>query len=127
MGQFTHTIKISELKKQKQIDSFSDVVVHCRWQLKTTYSERPDIEQIFDGATPFTVTVENLEQGFTDFSDLTEEDVISWVKLNAWNLEDLKKRNENKILQSIEDAYIIVNNPWNSQDILSGHEVLNPK
>lgn len=125
MGQFTHTIKITELKKQKQIDSFSDVVVHCRWQLETTYSERPEHKETFTGATPFKVTAEQLQAGFTDFSDLTEADLISWVESNAWNLSDLKKKNEDRILELIEDPYVVVSNPWEHEDVPTGPAVVN--
>jgi hypothetical protein len=117
MEQFAHSIKITELKKQKQIDAFSDVVVHCRWELKTTYNNDSEMFETFSGATPFFVKPEDLQNGFTDFSNLTESDLISWVELNAMNLNDLKKKNERKILERIENTYEVVNNPWNHEDI----------
>jgi hypothetical protein len=120
MGQFTHTIKITELKKQKQMDAFSDVVIHCRWQLKTTYSENPDIEKTFPGATPFHVKPEDFADGFTDFADLTEEQVISWIAPNAWNLPEIKARFEREILEEIEQPYEVINNPWNHDDVPTG-------
>jgi hypothetical protein len=120
MGQFTHTIRITELKKQKKMDAFTDVVVHCRWELKTTYSENPDVVRTFSGATPFYVKPEDFADGFTDFADLTEEQIVSWIAPNAWNLEDIKKRNEESILEEIEDPYEVINNPWNHSDIPTG-------
>ncbi len=117
MEKFVHTIKITELKKQKQMDAFSDVVIHCRWVLKTTYNGDEEMVETFSGATPFFIKPENLQNGFTDFSDLSESDLISWVELNAWNLKDLKKENERKILERIEDPYEVISNPWNHEDI----------
>lgn len=125
MGQFTHTIRITELKKQKQMDSFADVVVHCRWELKTTYSENPDVVRTFSGATPFYVKPENFADGFTEFADLTEADLITWVELNAINLPELKEKNEDSILEEIEDPYVVVNNPWEHEDVPTGPAVVN--
>jgi hypothetical protein len=117
MNKFTHTIRITELKKQKHLDDFSDVIVHCRWELKTFHEDHPEIVEIFVGATPFHVKPEDLQEGFTDFCDLTEADLIKWVEANAWNIPDLKKRHEVKIMENIEEPYEVVNNPWNYDNI----------
>lgn len=116
---FNHTIRITELKKQKQLDKFSEVVVHCRWELKTFHEDHPEIVKTFPGATPFHVKLEHLQSGFTDFSNLTEADLISWVEANAWNIPDLKKKHEEQILEEIEDPYETVSDPWgtNTDDV----------
>jgi hypothetical protein len=125
MEKFTHTIKITELKKQKHLDNFSDVVVHCRWELKTFHEDHPEIVETFIGATPFQVKPEDLQNGFTDFCDLTESDLISWVEANAWNIPDIKKKHKRIILEKVEDFYEVVNNPWDHPEFATNDE-LNP-
>lgn len=114
---FNHTIRITELKKQKQLDAFSDVVVHCKWELKTYHEDHPEEIKTFSGATPFHVKSSDLEGGFTEFSELTESDLIAWVEANAWNIPDLKKRHEEKLLEKFEDPYETVSSPWGSDDV----------
>lgn len=119
---FNHTIRITELKKQKKLDEFSEVVVHCRWELKSFHEDHPEIVKTFPGATPFQIKPKDLQCGFTDFCDLTEADLIAWVEANAWNIPNLKEKHENEILEEIEDPYELVNNPWNHEDIPSPAE-----
>jgi hypothetical protein len=114
---FNHSIRITELKKQKKLDEFSEVVIHCRWELKTFHEDHPDIVETFPGATPFHVKPEDLQGDFTDFCDLTEADLIKWVEANAWNIPNLKQKNEEKIMEKIEDPYETVNDPWNHNDV----------
>jgi len=114
---FTHTIRITELKKQKQLDEFSEVVVHCRWELKSFHEDHPEIEKTFPGATPFRVTSKGLSENFTPFEDLSEADLIKWVEATALNIPDLKVKHEQQINEEIEDPFEVVGNPWNHEDV----------
>lgn len=115
---FTHTVRITELKKKKVIGSFNDVIVHCRWELKTTHPNYNGDPVTFAGATPFEVTEADLTaQGFTDISEVSEEQMITWVEANAWNLPELKKKNEDRITEEIEQPYEVVQNPYSHEDV----------
>ena len=117
---FSHTVRITELKKKKVIGSFNDVVVHCRWELKTTHPNYSGDPVTFSGATPFEVTEEDLTaNGFTDISQVSEEQMVTWVEANAWNLPDLKKQNEDRIMEEIEQPFEVVQNPYQHDDVPS--------
>lgn len=54
-----------------------DVIVGTRWQVKAT--DETGTNAVFTGATPFHPADINIDS-FTDFADLTQEQVLSWVK-----------------------------------------------
>lgn len=116
MANYIHNIKISELKKTT-IGESSDVVIHCRWKLSTYREDLPDNVVIFDGATPFKVSADQIGGDFINYEDLQESDVISWVQQNALNLEDLKRKNEKQIENSLKPPLDVVKNPWNHPDL----------
>ena len=113
MEKFTHTITISELKKQRKLGDFSDVVIDCNWQLKTTYNEDLRFTEVFIGSTSFQVNIEDLSNNFINFSDLTESDLISWIELD---ISRIKKRVEKEMLEKIENPCDVVKCPWDNDN-----------
>lgn len=109
---FNHTLRITELRKQKELGEFSDVVVHCNWVLRTYHEDHPNIVKEFPGATPFSVREFQLKNNFTNFEDLTESDLISWVEDTAWYINDKKKNHETQILNEINPVHEVIKNPW---------------
>jgi hypothetical protein len=73
----TYTWKITNLKKADAIEGHTDVVVHARWT--RTGVDDDGNEGTFQGATPLRLPDPDAEN-FTPFEELTEEQVIEWIK-----------------------------------------------
>lgn len=71
----TFTWAVTGLKTKKE-GSFENAVVQTHWKLKATDSDGHIGE--FSGATPFTTA--GMTGDFTQFSELQEETVISWIQ-----------------------------------------------
>lgn len=72
----TYSYKIDQLKKVDSLNGLSDVIVH----VKFTYTGEDEDGNIgtFNGAVPMP---EPTEGAFTELADLTEAEVIEWVKV----------------------------------------------
>lgn len=122
---FNHSIVVTEIKKQNQLDSFSDVIVHCRWDYKTYHVDHPDIVLSTPGATPFTVEKEDLSDNFINYEDLNEETVITWIESNAVGvIQDIKRRHIEELTEQIQPTFEVVYNPWDNPDLPSTHIVM---
>ena len=73
----TYTWKITGLKTQNVGDK-PDAVVQTYWQKIGT--DENGNEGTFSGATPFTVDPTDESGPFIPFEDLTEENVLDWIK-----------------------------------------------
>jgi len=73
----TYTWKVTGLKT-KNIDSYDNVVVQTYWQKIGT--DENGNEGRFSGATPFTLDPTDDSGPFIPFEELTEADVIDWIK-----------------------------------------------
>lgn len=110
---FIHEISITEITKDLVNNNFNDVIIHCRWSLKTYHKDHLDVIEYFSGATPFKINDSDLENSFIPFEDLTEEIVVSWVKSHAPNLIMIKKQNQKNIEKRIfAETRSIISNPW---------------
>lgn len=72
----TYEWKLTGLKKQNS-DNITEAVVGTQWKLTATDTDGN--EGTFTGATPFSISAINLGN-FTEYSDLTEEQVLGWIK-----------------------------------------------
>jgi hypothetical protein len=87
---YTYEWKLTGIKKQNT-DELSNVVVNTYWNLKGI--DENGYSGSFTGATPLDLNSVNPDN-FTDYSNLTEEQVLDWVKnivsgstrgLNYWD------------------------------------------
>jgi hypothetical protein len=75
MGYTTHW-ELKGLRKQNY-GELSDVIIGTNW--KVTITDEDGIEGSFSGATPFRPVDVNIDN-FTSYNELTETQVLSWVK-----------------------------------------------
>lgn len=74
----TYTWKITGLKTKNVSDDKPSAVVQTYWQKIGTDDDGN--EGTFSGATPFTVDPLDDSGPFIPFSELTEDDVLDWIK-----------------------------------------------
>lgn len=74
---YTYEWKIKNLKKAVNVDDLSDVIIGTQW--KVTAIDENGNSGSFDGATPFKASDVD-PNNFTPFEELTEEQVLSWIK-----------------------------------------------
>ena len=74
----TYTWKITGLKTKDVSDDKPAAVVQTYWQKIGT--DENGNEGTFSGATPFTVDPTDESGPFIPFEELTEEDVLDWIK-----------------------------------------------
>lgn len=72
----TYEWKLTGLRKQNS-ENVNDAVVGTNWKL--TGTDEDGNEGTFNGATPFSINEINTAN-FTEYSQLTEEQVLGWVK-----------------------------------------------
>jgi hypothetical protein len=73
----TYTWKLTSLKKYDNYEGTDHVVFQTYWK-KTGTDENGNTGE-FSGATPLDITAINTGT-FISYSELTEEDVLSWIK-----------------------------------------------
>jgi hypothetical protein len=74
----TYTWKIKSLKKQDDPSAeLNDIIVQTYWEC--TGTDADDNSGTFNGATPFEPDQVDPDN-FTSYEDLTEEQVLSWIK-----------------------------------------------
>ena len=73
---YTYEWKLTGIKKQNT-DELSNVVVNTYWNVKAV--DENGYSGSFTGATPLSLNALN-PQTFTEYNNLTEEQVLSWVK-----------------------------------------------
>ena len=74
----TYTWKITGLRTKNVSDDKQAAVVQTYW--KKIGTDADGNEGTFSGATPFTVDPTDESGPFIPFEDLTEEDVLDWIK-----------------------------------------------
>jgi hypothetical protein len=74
---YTYEWKIKNLKKAVNANDLSDVIIGTQW-IVTAINEN-GYSASFNGATPFKPADVDPEN-FTAFEDLTEEQVVGWIK-----------------------------------------------
>ena len=74
----TYTWKVTSLKTKNVADNMPNAVVQTYWQKIGT--DENGNTGTFSGATPFTVDPTDESGPFIPFDQLTEEDVLTWIK-----------------------------------------------
>lgn len=92
----TYTWSLTSLKKKTSGD-LNDIIVQTYWQKKGTDGDGN--EGTFSGATPFDPDQVDPEN-FTTFEDLTEEQVLDWIK--AVVVGNYEQHVNEKIAEQIE-------------------------
>lgn len=106
----TYTWKITGLKT-KDVDGKPSAVVQTYWQ-KTGTDENGN-QGTFQGATPFTVDPTDDSGPFIPFSELTEDDVLAWIKTVV--VGNYEEHVNGKIAEQIEQKIAPVTDvklPW---------------
>lgn len=81
----TYTWEVTSLKTKNVSDDKQNAVVQTYWKKIGTDSSNLDdngdpVKGEFSGATPFTVDPTDDSGPFIAFEELTEEDVLDWIK-----------------------------------------------
>lgn len=71
----TYAYKITQLKKVDSLDKLKDVIIHVRFEY--TGTDEKGNSHTFQGAVPMPAPTKS---DFTPIADLTEDQVIEWVK-----------------------------------------------
>lgn len=111
----TYTWKITGLKVRDEGEKLNSVV-QTYWE-KTGTDENGNTGT-FIGATPFTVDPSDDSGPFIPFEQLTEEDVISWVKTIVVN--EYEQHVNSQIQKQIDDKINPVRNeplPWGGESV----------
>ena len=112
---FTYTWSVTGLKKKDQVNSedatLSGAIIQTYWKVVGVDAEGNEGE--FAGATPF--TAENVPAGdFTPFADLTEEQVLSWIRAHVEGdqpyMDHINERIQYQIDQNLEEE--VHEMPW---------------
>ena len=111
----TYTWKITGLKT-KDVDGKPSAVVQTYWQKIGT--DENGNEGSFQGATPFTVDPTDNSGPFIPFSELTEDDVIAWIKTVV--VGNYEEHVNAKIAEQIEQKIAPVTDaklPWIVEEV----------
>ena len=113
---FTYTYKITGLKvKDEVVNGVTNksAVVQTYWQV--TGKDKSGNEGTFSGATPFTTTTMPEGTIFKPFEQLTESDVVSWVKGVVEGNTGYQQHIDGQIQKQIDQNLSVVseaNLPW---------------
>jgi hypothetical protein len=114
----TYTWKINSLKVKDLNDSKPKAIVQTYWSV-TGKNENGD-EGTFSGATPFTVDPNDACGPFIPFDELTEEDVINWIKTVVNKDIGYKNHIDEQIIKQINERknpIIEAKLPWVKEDL----------
>jgi hypothetical protein len=107
----TYTWKITNLRKVEAVEGYSDVVVHARWA--RTGIDEDGNDGTFHGATPLKLPSNNVEN-FTPFDELTEEQIIEWIKSETTTMPGY----EQHMVEQINKQIKLKKNPIIDVDVL---------
>jgi hypothetical protein len=119
----TYTWKINSLKVKDVNDSKPKGIVQTYWSV-TGKNENGD-EGTFSGATPFTVDPNDDSGPFIPFEELTEEDVINWIKTVVNKDIYYKNHIDEQIIKQINERknqIIDTKLPWVKEDLPSNDQ-----
>lgn len=110
----TYTWKITGLKVKDEGD-LTNAVVQSYWT--KTGKDEDGNEGTFSGATPFTVNPDDESGPFVPFSQLTEDDVINWVKtVVVGSYEEHVNSQIQKQIDSKKNPITDAKLPWEKDD-----------
>jgi|GEM_PF-3583411 len=119
----TYTWKVTGLKVRDQVntdgETLPNAVVQTYWEC--TGANEDGVDGTFSGATPF--TAESVPAGsFTAFEQLTEENVLTWIKNRVNSDRTYKLHIDEQIERQINDKVNVVTEvvkgsfPWSTAD-----------
>jgi len=119
----TYTWKVTGLKVRDQVntdgESLPNAVVQTYWEC--TGANEDGVDGTFSGATPF--TAESVPAGsFTAFEQLTEENVLTWIRNRVNSDRTYKLHIDEQIERQINDKVNVVTEvvkgsfPWSTAD-----------
>jgi len=107
----TYTWEITGLKTKDVSDSKTGAVVQTYW--KKVGTDENGNTGTFSGATPFTVDPTDDSGPFIPFEELTEEDVLTWIKSIV--VDDYEVHVNEQIQKQIDESITPVKDvdlPW---------------
>ena len=102
----SYTWTIENMTTQKQLESYTDVVIQVAWKCVGTdgtyYSVVPGLSRITfsDGST------------FTPYADLTEEQVLNWLWSSDVNKNSVETKIDYQIELQVNPPTVILPLPW---------------
>jgi hypothetical protein len=102
----TYTFKINKIEIAPILGELSNVVTRVRYDYKGV--DENGVEGIFSGVTPMPAPGSN---DFKPLSELTEEDVISWLEVHA-DKPHMHERIAKQIAGQIEPMHVEAPLPW---------------
>ena len=100
----SYTWKLKSFKKQDNPSiQLNDIIVQTHWEI--TGTDKDGNSGVFNGATPFEPEISDPEN-FTEYSDLTEGQVLSWIQETVNNNPGYKAHIDSQIQKQINEKVI---------------------
>ena len=121
----TYTWKVTSLKVKDVSEDRTNAIVQTYWT--KTGTDEDGNQGVFSGATPFTLDPTDTSGPFIPFEQLTEEDVLDWIKsVVVGSYED---HVNSKIAEQIADKVTPTTEaklPWAPDEPVGNNPVTNP-
>jgi hypothetical protein len=121
----TYTWKVTSLKVKDLSEDKKNAIVQTYWQKIGT--DENGNEGTFSGATPFTVDPTDDSGPFVPFEQLTEEDVLDWIKSVV--VGSYEEHVNSKIFEQIQDKLtpaVDAKLPWAPEEPVGNNPVVDP-
>jgi len=121
----TYTWKVTSLKVKDVSEDRTNAIVQTYWA--KTGTDEDGNQGVFSGATPFTFDPEDDSGPFIPFEELTEENVLDWIKsVVIGSYEDhvnskIAEQITNKVTPTTEAKL-----PWAPEEPVGNNPVTNP-
>lgn len=117
-----YSYKIKEIETAPSLDGLTDVVTRVRFTY-TGVDTESGLSGSFQGATPLPLPDSGT---FTPLSNLTEAEVIEWVKI-AHPVGHMQEQVQKEIDKQITPKYVSTPLPWAPNSEESSVNVINPE
>jgi len=103
----SYTWTVQNMTTQKQLDSYSDVVIEVGWSCTGTdgtyYSVIPGVTRVtFDSSSTY-----------IPYADLTEEQVLSWIYSSGVDQSSVQAQIDTQIDLQVNPPTVVLPLPWN--------------
>ena len=121
----TYTWKVTSLKVKDVSENRTNAIVQTYWT--KTGTDEDGNQGVFSGATPFTIDPTDDSGPFIPFEELTEENVLDWIKsVVIGSYEDhvnskIAEQITNKVTPTTEAKL-----PWAPEEPVGNNPVTNP-
>jgi len=102
----TYTWTIENMSTQRQLDTYSDVVIEVSWSCTGTDGT---YYSVVSGLTR--IEFENTD--FTPYSDLTQDEVLSWIYSSGVDQASVEADIDAQIELQVNPPVVILPLPWN--------------